>query len=349
MAASFLALLDVASRHTVKIASVGAKGATASMSVTLDDMAVTAGKPSSEGIPQHLEHRFVLDSAKLSGKNKLWQYPLLLALVALYPALLAPVLALGALYLTYEGWHESHEMYHHHTHKPAEPASVALDDEGFPIPEPLVVQEPVTPDRLREIVREAGVLDVILSAEIGIIALKGMGATESFVTAAKTYASTKDFSAYFEPLVVHGPGLMVVALVATLGVYLPVWVLLRADNWAEHLTNVTSTSPFGRLARAFGRSLVPSTQYIMRGLPYVGIAAMLAVGGHILLHTHHGFGHAVSGWAEAAGAFGLLVEYGTAIAAGLAAGIIVDKAGMPLIRPCWKMAKALYVRLRGKA
>lgn len=341
MASTFLALMDIATRHTVKIAGVGAKGAMASMTVTIDDMAVTAGKPSSEGIPQHLEHRFVLDSAALSGKNKLWQYPLLLALVALFPASLPPLLALGALYLCYEGWHESHALWdHHRAPKPTNPGK-AVDSEGYEIPEP-IVEDVVTPDRLREIVREAGVLDVILSAEIGIIALKGMGASDDFVAAAKTYQQTGALDAYLQPLYTHGPALMLVAFIATAGVYFPVWVLLRADNWAEHLSNLKSEGFFARAAKAFARYLVPATHGIMKGLPYIGTAAMLAVGGMIMVHLyHHGY-EVLMQWVKQIGPAGILLEYGVAIIVGLFFGIVIDKAFMPLFRPIWKSLKTKY-------
>jgi predicted DNA repair protein MutK len=346
MPSSLLPLLDVATRHTIKVAGMSAKGTASAMAITVDDIAVTTVKPSSEGIPQHLEHRFVLSSAALSGKNKLWMYPLLLGTVALVPGLLHPLLTIGGLYLAYEGYEEAHELYHHWKHRKdhadgSHDHAPVKDTEGYEIPEPIVETGEVQEARLRQIVKEAGVLDLILSAEIGIMALKGMGASAAFAAAAATYAKTGDLTAYLAPLGTHGPAIMGVAALVTAGVYVPVWALLRADNWAERLSNMKS-----KAANMIGAGLVPATHAFMRALPYIGTGAMLAVGGHIMLENFHSVAEAVKHFAHSWGPAGLIPEYTVSIAIGLVSGKIVEKLIVPVITPVWGALKNACAKLK---
>lgn len=332
MSATFLAFLDLATRHGVKVASVGAKGAAAGVAVTIDDVAVTAGKPKSAGIPQDQENAFVLGTAAVSAKNKLWQYPLLLGIVAVAPPVMIPLLAAGALYLCYEGWHEAHDLVHHHLHKDEPHHEDPLPHEGD-----LDGGDSFSPAHMKEVMREAQILDLVLSAEIGVMALNAMGAGADFKQAAITYEATNDLTAYLDPLATHAPAIALVGAAATLGVYIPVWVILRADNWAEFLLARPGQGLWPRLQRALGRRLVPATMRLMHALPYLGTAAMLAVGGHIMLGlipaVHHGFEDVI----KAAGLGGLLVEYGGAIAAGLMIGVTFDRLILPPLRGLYKV------------
>ncbi len=332
MSATFLAFLDLATRHGVKVASVGAKGAAAGVAVTIDDVAVTAGKPKSAGIPQDQENAFVLGTAAISAKNKLWQYPLLLGIVAVAPPVMIPLLGAGALFLCYEGWHETHDLAHYHLNKNKKTHTDPVPHEGD-----LDDGETFSPDHMKAVMREAQILDLVLSAEIGVMGLNAMGAGADFKQAAHIYETTADISVYLDPLATHAPAIALVGIAATLGVYIPVWVILRADNWAEYLLAKTGSGVWPRLQRAIGQRLVPATYGLMRALPYIGTAAMLAVGGHIMINlvppAHHAFENAI----QAAGMGGLLVEYGVAILAGLGIGYIFNT----LILPPLKLLKKL--------
>jgi predicted DNA repair protein MutK len=85
--------------------------------------------------------------------------------------------------------------------------------------------------------------------------------------------------------------LAVVALVVTVAVYGLVAVLVKADDVGLRMATA------GRLAatRAFGRGIVRGMPGLMTGISALGTAAMLWVGGSIVLH-----GMEVMGWGELA-------------------------------------------------
>lgn len=100
--------------------------------------------------------------------------------------------------------------------------------------------------------------DLILSAEIMAIALADV-AESSIVTQALV--------------------LVVVGLAITVGVYGVVGLIVKLDDIGLHLAQRSSSG-----VRALGRGMVKSMPVIMRVLSVVGTAAMLWVGGGILLH-----------------------------------------------------------------
>ena len=113
--------------------------------------------------------------------------------------------------------------------------------------------------------------DLILSAEIMAIAL----------------AEVAD-----QPFVARALSLVVVAFLITLLVYGVVGVIVKTDDVGLRLAK----SGLGG-ARAVGRSLVRGMPVVMTALSVIGTAAMLWVGGHILLAGLEDFG--VSGPAHA--------------------------------------------------
>ncbi|MBY9062195.1 DUF808 domain-containing protein [Sphingomonas yunnanensis] len=100
--------------------------------------------------------------------------------------------------------------------------------------------------------------DFILSAEIMAIALGEVSDT---------------------PLLTQAITLAVVAVAITAGVYGVVALIVKADDVGLHLAE----SPSAPL-RAIGRGLVKGVPVLMRWLAVIGTAAMLWVGGGILLH-----------------------------------------------------------------
>lgn len=121
------------------------------------------------------------------------------------------------------------------------------------------------PDVERAMVRGAIRTDFILSAEIMVISLASV-ASEAFWPRLIT--------------------LVIVALVITALVYGVVAIIVKMDDVGLHLAQSGS-----RGARAFGRGLVAGMPRLLNVLSTVGIAAMLWVGGHILLS-----GAATLGW-----------------------------------------------------
>ena len=114
-----------------------------------------------------------------------------------------------------------------------------------------------TPHQERELIAGAIRTDFILSAEIMVIALNEVAD-----------------QAFFARLVI----LAVVAVLITVLVYGVVSIIVKMDDVGLHLTGRASGA-----ARLVGRALVEAMPRLLTLLAVVGTAAMLWVGGHILL------------------------------------------------------------------
>ncbi|MFN3726343.1 MAG: DUF808 domain-containing protein [Allosphingosinicella sp.] len=135
-------------------------------------------------------------------------------------------------------------------------------------------------DHEKKMVSGAVRTDFILSAEIMAIAL----------------AEVAD-----EPLLSRAAILLVVALAITAGVYGVVGLMVKMDDVGLHLSQRASAG-----SRALGRGLVHLMPKLMKVLSVVGIAAMIWVGGSIIVHGLAEFGldqpeHVIHDVAVAAG------------------------------------------------
>jgi predicted DNA repair protein MutK len=127
-------------------------------------------------------------------------------------------------------------------------------------PHPPNAETPVSaqgPEHEDTLVGQAIRTDFILSAEIMVISLNEV--TD-------------------EPLLSRALILVVVALAITAGVYGAVALIVKMDDAGLRLAQTREG-----LAASFGRGLVRAMPVVMSVLSTVGIAAMLWVGGHILL------------------------------------------------------------------
>ena len=106
--------------------------------------------------------------------------------------------------------------------------------------------------------------DFILSAEIMALALAEVAAS---------------------PLVARAIVLAIVAVAITAGVYGVVALIVKVDDIGLHLAQRGQAA-----VRAIGRALVGGMPVVMRVLTIVGIAAMIWVGGGILIHGLEGVG-----------------------------------------------------------
>jgi hypothetical protein len=113
------------------------------------------------------------------------------------------------------------------------------------------------PEQEDAVVRGAIRTDFILSAEIMVIALNEVSA---------------------EPFVTRLLVLLVVAVAITVLVYGVVALIVKMDDVGLRLTEQESSA-----AQAVGRGLVRGMPRLLVGLSVVGVAAMIWVGGHILL------------------------------------------------------------------
>ncbi|RAK57452.1 DUF808 domain-containing protein [Phenylobacterium deserti] len=121
--------------------------------------------------------------------------------------------------------------------------------------------------------------DLILSAEITAIALSEVAT---------------------RPLAIQAAALALVALLITVGVYGVVALIVKLDDIGLHMSQRPS-----RASQSVGRALVKGMPIVLSGLATVGTAAMLWVGGGILIHGLEHFHltpipHLVEGFAHAA-------------------------------------------------
>lgn len=186
-----------------------------------------------------------------SLKNKLLiLLPAALALSAFAPWLITPLLVLGGLFLCYEGAEKVYAALFPHAAHHHEEAT------GAAPPDPQALEDAKVAGAIRT--------DFILSAEIMAI----------------TLATVSDSS-----LVMQGVILAVVGLVITVAVYGVVALIVKADDAGMSLAASGSGA-----ARAVGRALVTGMPVFLRLLAVVGTAAMLWVGGGIVLHGLEEFG-----------------------------------------------------------
>lgn len=244
--------------------------------------------------------------AKASLKNKLlFLLPAGLALSAFAPWMIPPLLLLGGAYLCFEG-----------AEKVAHALGVGKGHGG-----PDGSHEEGDKAHLEE-AKVAGAIktDFILSAEIMTIAL----------------AAIPDGSFWMEAAT-----LAVVAVGITVLVYGAVALIVKADDVGLHMAGA------GRMTvtRTLGRGIVRAMPYFMRALMVVGTAAMIWVGGSIVLHALHEIGvgapyDLVHDLAEAAsgGADGIVkwaVTAGLDGIFGLALGLLLIPVGVKVIMPVW--------------
>ncbi|WP_299051139.1 DUF808 domain-containing protein [uncultured Nocardioides sp.] len=251
MASGLFALLDdVAALSRMAAASIDDVGAAAGRAsvkaagVVVDDAAVTPQYV--QGVAADRELPMIRKIAVGSLRNKLLIIlPAALLLSQFLPWLLTPILMLGGAFLCYEG---AEKVWH--KLRPAEehhgPATADVSS------------TPQTPEEAeRTMVSGAIRTDLILSAEIMVISLNEV-ATEGFWSRAAI--------------------LVVVAIGITVLVYGVVAVIVKVDDVGLSLTRRPSPA-----AQRFGRSLVRGMPKVMAVVSVVGTAAMLWVGGHILL------------------------------------------------------------------
>ena len=235
--------------------------------VVVDDTAVTPRYVT--GFTPDRELPIIWRIAKGSLKNKLFIIlPAALALSALLPWAITPILMLGGAYLCFEG---AEKVWHALTHKEESNAEL--------------VAELNSETHEREMVAGAIRTDFILSAEIMAIAL----------------AELTDNAAEQASFWLLGVSLAAVALGITVAVYGAVGLIVKMDDIGLHLAERRDTG-----SRALGRGLVHAMPKVLAALSTIGIAAMIWVGGGIIVHGLAAFGlagpeHVIHELAVAAG------------------------------------------------
>ena len=272
-----------------------------------DDLALNAQQVT--GVRAEREISVVWAVAKGSLVNKAILVPAALAISALLPVLITPLLMLGGAFLCFEGVEKlAHKFLHSATEDEAAHASHAQANANAAVD--LVNFEK---DKIKGAVRT----DFILSAEIIVIALGTVAAA---------------------PFAQQVAVLVSIALLMTVGVYGLVAGIVKLDDLGLWLSGKASA-----VAQAVGRGLLAAAPRLMKFLSVAGMAAMFLVGGGILVHGIPALHHGIEAMGAAAGAWPLGGVW-SALTTNLLNAVVGLMAGA-LVLGAWLLVQ----RLRGPA
>lgn len=306
------ALAKVAAASIDDVAGQATKAGLKAAGAVIDDTAVTPNYVT--GFTADRELPIVRKIAAGSVRNKLLiLLPVALALSFLAPWAITPLLALGGAYLCFEGAEKVFEaVFPHEAHGEAHDIEPRAAD----------------PARLEaERVNGAIQTDFILSAEIMTIALGTLPENLPFWEKAAVLA--------------------LVGVGITLLVYGAVALIVKADDIGLAMARKAHTGA----GRATGRGILVAMPWVMRVLGIVGTAAMIWVGGGIVIHGLAEFGlpqveHLIEAMAHPAGEAlgGLGAELVTILGDGvfgLLLGVVLIPVATRVIVPAWKAVRRL--------
>jgi len=258
MAKGLLALIDdvaaiakVAAASIDDAAALAAKAGSKAAGIVIDDAAVTPKYV--VGFAADRELPIIVRIAGGSLKAKvLFLLPGALLISAFAPWILDPLLFVGGLYLSLEGFHKCVELV-----RPAAHVDDDNDDDAAPAIESSAKLED---ERVASALRT----DLILSGEVMAIALSEVATA---------------------PLPMQAVVLAVVGAAVTFAVYGAVAVIVKADDAGVALTRNDN----GALRR-IGAFVVKAMPPFLSALSVGGMIAMLWVGGGIVIHALYGVG-----------------------------------------------------------
>jgi predicted DNA repair protein MutK len=267
---SLIALIDDIASVLDDVALLTKVAAKKTAGVLGDDLALNAQQVS--GVAADRELPVVWAVAKGSAKNKLILVPAALAISALAPWAVTPLLMVGGAFLCYEGFEKlAHKLLHgseEEEHR-AEHLKMLIDSDVDPVA--------LEKDKIKGAIRT----DFILSAEIIAITL-GTVATAAFGTQVAVLAG--------------------IAALMTVGVYGLVAGIVKLDDAGLYLSLKAGANAWSRLLRGVGKTILKAAPTMMKSLSIIGTAAMFLVGGGILVHGIPGAESFVHGIAHGAGA-----------------------------------------------
>lgn len=250
MASGFFSILDdvAALMDDVSIATKVATRKTAG--ILGDDLAVNAEKAT--GFLSSREIPVLWAITKGSLINKLIIVPVALLLSAFFPIAIKVILVIGGLYLAYEGAEKVVEYIFHRSKTGDKVIEEAVEHNS---------------ELEKTKVKSAITTDFVLSVEIVIIAL----------------GTVLEKSLTMQIITVS-----VVALLATVGVYGLVALIVRMDDAGYKL--IKHSGDKGMLAK-LGHLLVKALPVLIRVIGFIGTIALLLVSGGIFVHNidflHH--------------------------------------------------------------
>jgi predicted DNA repair protein MutK len=249
MAAGFFAVFDDIAALLDDAASMSQVAAKKTAGILGDDLAVNAEKASGFSASRELPVLWAI--SKGSIRNKIIILPFAFILSAFAPWIIVPILMVGGVYLAFEGAEKIYEYFVPHEHKKTTDATKALSEEEIL-------------KREAKKIKSAILTDFILSIEIIIIAL----------------GTVMDQSLPIQIIAVS-----VVALLATVGVYGIVALIVRMDDMGFKLIEVAGEG--ASITKKIGEILVIALPKVITSLTVIGTLAMLLVAGGIFMHNVH--------------------------------------------------------------
>ena len=246
MASGFFALLDDIAAIMDDVAVMSKIAAKKTAGILGDDLAVNAEKAS--GFVSSRELPILWAITKGSLLNKVIILPIAFLLSAFLPLAVVVILILGGLYLAYEGDEKIYEHFFPHEISKHKISTEQLNEEEI-----LAFEKEKT--------KSAIVTDFILSVEIVIIALG--------TVIGKPISS--------QIIVVS-----VIALIATVGVYGVVALIVRMDEAGLRLIKMSTSER--SFAKTLGTILVQALPKVIKSLSVIGTIALLLVAGGIFAH-----------------------------------------------------------------
>ncbi len=249
MASGIFAILDDITALMDDVAVNAKVAGKQTMGILGDDLAVNAEKAT--GFLSSREIPVLLKIMKGSFVNKLIILPFIFFLQYLYSPAITFILILGGLYLAYEGMEKIVEFLFHRSKKGQE---VIAQTEEVPQTEAAKIKSAIT-------------TDFILSLEIVIIALS---------TVVGKSLSVQVFT------------VSIIAIVATVGVYGIVALIVRMDDAGYKLIKISNEKGF---LNQLGIYMIKALPIVIKALGIVGTVALLLVSGGIFDHNIAWFHH----------------------------------------------------------
>lgn len=249
MASGLFALLDDIAALMDDVAVMSKVAGKKTAGILGDDLAVNAEKAS--GFLSDRELPVLWAITKGSFINKLIILPVAFLLSAFVPVVIKIILIIGGLYLAYEGAEKIYEWIVPHKH-----------DEDIHELADLSKNEMLKHEQSK--IKSAILTDFILSVEIVIIAL-----------------GTVEEAELLQQIVV----VSIIAMIATVGVYGIVALIVRMDEFGLKLININERDD--SFSDMVGKLLVGALPWVIKSLGIIGTIALLLVSGGIFVHNIH--------------------------------------------------------------
>lgn len=253
MASGFFALFDDVAALLDDVAAMSKIATKKTAGILGDDLAVNAEKASGFASARELPVLWAISKGSLL--NKIIILPVAFLLSAFFPTAIVVILILGGIYLAYEGVEKIFEFLFH---KKENTTAILKND----------YSENEVLNFEKEKIKSAIITDFILSVEIVIIAL----------------GTVLEKSLPMQIIVVS-----VIALIATVGVYGIVALIVRMDEAGLKLIQLNPSKK--SIPYFIGSILVQALPILIKSLAVVGTIALLLVAGGIFSHNITIFHH----------------------------------------------------------